>query len=78
MLICRTSNIRSATEMSATSAVPLRISITRFPQGGSMMTNAWGRMTRHMRLRSVMLSATAASHWPFGTARIAPRTSSAP
>ncbi len=48
-LICLASNIRSVTEISETSAVPFRSSISRLPQGGSMLTSACGRMIRHIR-----------------------------
>ena len=41
-------------------------------------TSACGRMIRRIRRAGDMLSASAASHWPFGTDWIAPRTISAP
>ncbi len=64
--------------MSATRAVPFRSSISKFPQGGSINRIAWGKMIRRIRVIGDMLSASAASYWPLGTAWMAPRTTSAP
>ena len=77
-LICLASNIRSATEISATNAVPLRSSIIRLPQAGSMIRIACGKMIRRMRVNGDILSAKDASYWPRGTDWMAPRTTSAP
>ena len=64
--------------MSDTTAVTFSVSIIMLPHGGRSRTSAWGRMTRRMRCAGDMLRAIAASYWGFGTARIAPRTASAP
>jgi len=43
-----------------------------------MIAQACGQMMRKSRRAGERLSATLASHWPFGTALMAPRTTSAP
>lgn len=71
-------NVRSVMVIKDTSAVFLRSSIRRLPAGGSMAGIAWGRTTRASVCQGVKLNAAAASRWPRGTARMAPRTTSAP
>ena len=71
-------NVRSVMVMSDTSAVFLSSSISRLPAGGSMAGMACGNTTRRMICPRVRFSAMPASRWPGGTARIAPRTTSAP
>ena len=70
--------VRSVMVTSDTSAVFLSSSINRLPAGGSIAGTACGKTSRRRICPRVKFSATPASRWPDGTARIAPRTTSAP
>ncbi len=72
------SKARSDSVIRDTSAVPLRISITRLPKGGRMTGTACGMMTYRRRWVGVRFRATVASDCPLGTDCTAPRTISAP
>src|SRR3546814_18898063 len=60
--------------ISETSAVAFMSSMKRLPQGGIIATTACGRMIRRSASMRLMLRAMVASHWPRGTASMAPRT----
>ncbi|MCY1383941.1 hypothetical protein D9M69_721170 [compost metagenome] len=71
-------NVRSVMVTSDTSAVFFNSSISRLPAGGSIAGTACGTTIRRMICPRVRFRAMPASRWPGGTARIAPRTTSAP
>jgi hypothetical protein len=69
--------IRSKTVTTAATAEPLIIRMISLPSGRSAVTSACGRMILDEGLMRRRPSAAAASLWPRGTARIAPRMISA-
>ena len=68
----------SESEISDTTDVAFSSSMALLPKVGSISGSACGRITWRIRWKRVRLTAMQASNWSRGTARIAPRTTSAP
>src|SRR5512145_2619778 len=73
---CETRN-SSVTRMSDASEVSFTSEMNVFDSGGTETRAACGRMTRRSVVAGDIPIVYAASHWPFGTDRIAARITSA-